>query len=457
MTFAPMRTMPESSRSFSASSDTFGMSRVTSSLPSLVSRACLDVDGRVAVVLHEALRDQDRILEVVASPRHEGDEDVAPQGQLALVRAGPVGDDVAGMDAVALPHDRPLVDARVLVRAAILRQVVDVQREVLDRIGLLRARLGPHHDAVGRDVLDHARPPRQHDRARVARHDVLHARADVRRLRLEERHRLALHVRSHEGAVGVVVLEKRHHGRGDRHELLRRHVHVVQLLGRDHLVLAALPGRHALAHEMVAGIQLRVGLGDDELLLLERGEPHDLVGDRSLHDLSVRRVDEPELVDPGVGGEGRDQADVRPFRGLDGADATVVGRVHVAHLEPGALAREAARTQGREPALVGQLGQRVRLVHELAQLRGAEELLDHGRDRLGVDEVVGHQVRDVGDRHPLLDGPLHARETNPELVLEQLAHRADAAVAEMVDVVRRLGAEPDLQEMADDVHDVFSA
>ena len=40
-TSAPMRTMPRSSRSFSASSPTFGMSRVISSGPSLVSRASI--------------------------------------------------------------------------------------------------------------------------------------------------------------------------------------------------------------------------------------------------------------------------------------------------------------------------------------------------------------------------------------------------------------------------------
>ena len=41
LTSAPMRTMPLSSRSFSASSPTLGMSRVISSLPSLVSRASI--------------------------------------------------------------------------------------------------------------------------------------------------------------------------------------------------------------------------------------------------------------------------------------------------------------------------------------------------------------------------------------------------------------------------------
>ncbi len=38
-TLAPIRTIPDSSRSLRASSDTFGISLVTSSLPSLVSRA----------------------------------------------------------------------------------------------------------------------------------------------------------------------------------------------------------------------------------------------------------------------------------------------------------------------------------------------------------------------------------------------------------------------------------
>ena len=51
------------------------------------------------------------------------------------------------------------------------------------------------------------------------------------------------------------------------------------------------------------------------------------------------------------------------------ADAAVVGRVHVAHLEAGALARQAAGPERREPPLVRDLGERVRLVHELRQLR----------------------------------------------------------------------------------------
>src|SRR3712207_7487619 len=46
-----------------------------------------DVDRGQDVVLHEALRQDDRVLVVVALPRHEGDEQVLAQRHLALVGA----------------------------------------------------------------------------------------------------------------------------------------------------------------------------------------------------------------------------------------------------------------------------------------------------------------------------------------------------------------------------------
>ena len=125
-TFAPMRTMPDSSRSRSACSETFGMSFVISSAPSFVvarlDLELLDVDGGVVVLLDHLLGDQDRVLEVVAAPRHERDQDVAAEGELALRRAtgrprGP-GPGRRGL----LGDDGLLVDAGVLVRAAELEK-----------------------------------------------------------------------------------------------------------------------------------------------------------------------------------------------------------------------------------------------------------------------------------------------------------------------------------------------
>ncbi len=125
--------------------------------------------------------------------------------------------------------------------------------------------------------------------------------------------------------------------------------------------------------------------------------------------------------------------------------------VDVADLEPRALAREAARPEGRQAPLVRHLRQRVRLVHELRELRRAEELLDRRDDRLGVDQVVRHRRVDVlVDGHLFLDGALHPDEADPELVLEELADAADAAVPEVVDVVHLPDVLPELQEVVDD-------
>jgi hypothetical protein len=109
--------------------------------------------------------------------------------------------------------------------------------------------------------------------------------------------------------------------------------------------------------------------------------------------------------------------------------------VHVADVEARALARQAAGAERRQPALVRQLGQRVVLVHELRQLARAEELLDRRDHGARVDQRRRRDRVRVADRHALLDDPLHPDEAHAELVLQQLAHRAHAPVAEVVDVV----------------------
>ncbi len=134
-----------------------------------------------------------------------------------------------------------------------------------------------------------------------------------------------------------------------------------------------------------------------------------------------------------------------------------MGRVDVADLEAGALAGEAARPERRDAALVGHLGQRVGLVHELRQLRRAEELAHRGHRRLGVDQVVGHDGRHVDRAHPLLHRALHAEQSDPILVLEQLADRAHPAVAEIVDIVDLALAVLEVDEGLDHGDDVLLA
>ena len=209
-TEAPMRMMPLSSRSRRAL-NTLEMSRVISSGPRVarLDVELLDVDRREEVVLDQALGDRHQLRSRTPAPGHERDQHVAPERELALRRAGAVGENLAALDSGPLVHDRLLVDAGVLVGAAEFRQRIDVRAELLAAVaGLARAALDAHDDALGVDLVDDA--PRlasttaPESRLLVASRPV----PTGRRLDLEQRHRLALHVGAHQGAVGVVLQER---------------------------------------------------------------------------------------------------------------------------------------------------------------------------------------------------------------------------------------------------------
>ena len=153
-------------------------------------------------------------------------------------------------------------------------------------------------DALGGHARDHAAAPGDEDLAGVARGALLHAGADDRRLRLEERHGLALHVRTHERAVGVVVLEERDERRRDRDDLLGRDVHVLDLVGARLRERVAVARRDALGDEVALLVERRVRLGDDVLLLLVGREVLDVVGDDRADREGVRLL----LLELGDGG-----------------------------------------------------------------------------------------------------------------------------------------------------------
>ena len=354
---------------------------------------------------------------------------------------------------VADLHQRTLVDAGRLVGTLVLHQPVDIDA----RLGGIEILGGADHDTGGVDLVDHAGAARRDRGAGIARHHAFHAGADERRLGAHQRHGLTLHVRAHQRAVGVVVLEERDQRRGHRNQLLRRHVHVVDLVRRDQQHVAGMAADHQVVGEAALVVERHVGLRDVIAALFHRREIDHLVGDAAVLDLAIGRFDEAVFVDARKGRERIDQADVRAFRRLDRADAAVMGRMHVAHLEAGALAGQTARAKRREAALVGDFRQRIGLVHELRQLRGAEEFAHRGGRGLGVDQVLRHHGVDIDARHALLDRALHAQQADAVLVLHQFADRAHAPVAEMIDVVDLALAVAQVDQRLDDGQDVFLA
>ena len=419
----------------------------------------LNVNRREHVELHQALGEHDGVFEVVAIPRHERHRDVRAEGELPHFGGGAVGQHFTLGHRLPHAHERALVDGGVLVGAPVLLEPVAVEvAESGERAVAINHtdQPGIDDDLVGCDAGHDTRTPRDDHGTRVDSHRRFEASSHERRARIQQGHGLALHVRAHQRAVGVVVLEERNERRGDRDELFRRHVHVIDIGRRREREVSTLARQHEIIDERAVGIELRIGLRDDRVFFAVRVEPHDFARHSAvLHD-AVRRLDEAEIVHAGVAGERRDQADVRAFRRLDGAHAAILRVVHVAHFEAGTLAGEAARSERRQTTLVRQFGERIGLVHELRELRRAEERLNDGGDGARIHEIVEGDLLGIRvDRHPLLDQSRHTRETNGELVGDQLAHRPDPAIAQLIDIVHITAAFVEFHELPHDLDEVF--
>ena len=88
-----------------------------------------------------------------------------------------------------------------------------------------------------------------------------------------------------------------------------------------------------------------------------------------------------------MGSQRVDETSVRAFWSLNRAKTTVMRRVNVSHSKARAFTGKATWSKSRDPALVRELSQRIRLIHELAQLTGAEELFDRRDKWLGIHQL----------------------------------------------------------------------
>ena len=122
--------------------------------------------------------------------------------------------------------------------------------------------LDAHNDALGVDRIDDSVALGQNDRARIARRNAFHAGSHNRSLRPQQRHRLPLHVRAHQRAVRVVVLQERHQRCGDRNQLLRADVDVIDFVAIHQHEVARLAGVHQLARDAALVVQFDVRLRD---------------------------------------------------------------------------------------------------------------------------------------------------------------------------------------------------
>src|ERR1035437_3857973 len=456
-----------------------------------------NVDRSVVIVLDQLLAHQDGVFEVVPAPGHERHQHVASQGQFAQVGARTIGQNRALGDALAHADNRLLIDTGVLVAPLELRQLIDVRTHLARKLAFMRRAFHANDDAFAIHRIHDAGALIEHHRAGIARRDGLHAGTHIGSVGAQQRHSLALHVGTHQRAVGVVVFQERNQAGTRRAELLGADVDFLDFVPALEHEVAGLPGVGKIGNDAALLVQFHVGLGDGPLVLFPRREvlavgfefhrllldaeltvdlfhfraaqniadlvigiariqDLDFIHHRALDHLAVGTLDEPVLVDARKARQRRNQADVRTFRRFDGADAAVVRGMHVADFESGAFPAQSAGSKGRKTALVRDLAQRVGLVHELRELARPEEFADGGHHRLGVHQVVRHGRRHLlVHAHLFLDGALHAHQADAELVFQQLAHRAHAAVAQVIDVVHRADTLAQLEQVLDGALEVF--
>ncbi|CDE13732.1 putative uncharacterized protein [Ruminococcus sp. CAG:330] len=409
----------------------------------------LDVHRGKDIFSYQTLVQQNGILVVIALPGHEADEGVLAQRDLAVCGCRTVRQHLTLLDPLANADDGALIDAGRLVGTLILLELVLMGLVVVVH----------QNDLICGNRIDHAVIIRYHADAGVNSCLIFHTGADKRALGLQQRHCLTLHVGTHEGTVCVVVFQERDHGGCHGNYHLRRYIHEVDLIGIDFQNLITVTCCNLGMSKTSLFCQRFVRLRYNIIIFHVGSHVDYLVCDNTglLVHSPVRRFDEAVLVDAGERCQIGDQTDVRTFRRLDRAHSAVVAVVYVTNFESGTVTGQTAGAQCGQTALVRQLCQRIVLIHELGQRRRAEEFLDGGSHRTDVDQCCRCDVLCILrlNGHALTDDTLHTGETDAELVLEQLAHRTDTAVAQMVDVVHVAHAIAQVQEVADGGEDII--
>ncbi len=261
-----------------------------------------------------------------------------------------------------------LIDAGVLVGTVELVEVVGDRSVVVEGDKLLVT--GPliiilHTNEVCTYVLNNSVIFCKDHGARVASDTCFHTGTNNRGFRTKERHALALHVRTHECTVSIIVFEERNKSGSSGGDLIGADLDVVHFCWVNHLVVTTQTCLYSLAQDLTLLVHGCRSRDDDQPFFFVSRQEFDVFRADTIHNLAVWRLNEAELVHASVNSERRDQTDVWSFRRLDRAKATIVRVVNVTYFKAGALTRKTTRSESRGTTLVRDLGERIGLIHEL--------------------------------------------------------------------------------------------
>ena len=240
-----------------------------------------------------------------------------------------IRNDLPGFHEFTFANNGTMVKTGVLIGANELGKIINA--DILFRKFFGRMMLQYNPSSI--NVDDFSIPSGDHSHPGILCHHAFNTGAHQRRLVNEQRHCLALHVRTHQRPVGVIIFQKRNQRSRNTHQLVWRNIHQVDRLPFDHHKLAGDPRGHQRVNISPFIINGRIGLGDGKILFFKGIQKFYFFGDFGLCHHPVRGFNKTIFVDPGIGAQGHNQTDIGPFRSLNGTDAPIMRWMHVAHLE----------------------------------------------------------------------------------------------------------------------------
>ena len=274
--------------------------------------------------------------------------------------------------------------------------------------------------------------------ARVDGDAAFNTGSDNRSIRFDTRHRLTLHVRSHESAVTIIVFDEWNERSSNGKNLFGRNIDVIDFMYVYNCWLSVFSGAGALHSKVSIFVDRRCCRSCCSLLFRKGVQINNLACDirldrqlinwklchffcellvdfccsfRDEFPFTVANVytecvshcifsvilcpvfysskwcfNKTVVIDAAIGSQVSHQTNVRTFRRSNRTNASIMCSMHVTNVEARAFSRQTSRTHRGQTALVFKLGKRVGLIHELGQLRTHEEFAQRTNHWSSIDK-----------------------------------------------------------------------
>ena len=257
------------------------------------------------------------------------------------------------------------------------------------------------------------------------------------------------------------MFQERNQCSRNRYYLFWRYIHVINFFAVYNYIGVSITSIYFFLCKAAISIQWRVCLSNDKFIFFVSSQIFDFF----CYDtgcfiyFTIWRFNETIFIDFRIGTQRVNQTDVWTFRCFNRTHTTIVRRMYISYFEPCAFTAQTARPQCRKSSFMCQFCQRVDLVHKLRQLAGTKEFLDSSNYRTNINQTLRRYIFAVLNGHSFTNYAFHTGQTNTELVLQQFANAANAAVAQMVNIIGCVAfhAVNQVQQVAYSFNNIFTS